>query len=136
MITNQINEKPCWFSSIAGFSASRQLMLSDVDYFINSRRIQVFLSFTIVGIWYFVFFNLVLCHLLSSSSSTPRKVMLSAVHYFIKLCRTQMFLVTIVLVSFQSFALCHLVIAVSSTPRQLMLIDIHYFIHSSRTQVF
>ena len=62
--------------------------------------------------------------------------MLSAVHYFIKLSRTQVFLLTIVLVSFQSFVLCHLVIAVSSTPRQLVLSDIHYFIHSSRTQVF
>lgn len=44
---------------IAGFSASQQLMLSDVDYFINSRRIQVFLSFNIVGV--FVFFYLVFC---------------------------------------------------------------------------
>ena len=44
---------------IAGFSASQQLMLSDVDYFINSRRIQVFLSFNIVGV--FVFFYLLFC---------------------------------------------------------------------------
>ena len=37
---------------IAGFSASQQLMLSDVDYFMNSRR-------SIVGV--FVFFYLVFC---------------------------------------------------------------------------
>ena len=96
-------------------------MLSDVHYFINSRRTQVFLTYNIVGVfvffdWYFVFFSLVLCHLLSSASSTPRKVMLSAVHYFVNLSRTQVFLLTIVLVSFQSFVLCHLVIAVSPTP--------------------
>ena len=129
-------------------STPRKVMLSAVHYFIKLSRTQVFLLtivlvsfqsfvlFLCFSVWYFVFFNLVLCHLLSSSSFTPRKAMLSAVHYFIKLSRTQVFLLTIVLVSFQSFVLCHLVIAVSSTPRQLVLSDIHYFIHSSRTQVF
>ena len=44
---------------IGGFSVSQQLMLSDVHYFINSRRTQVFLTYNVVGD--FVVFDLVFC---------------------------------------------------------------------------